>query len=127
MSEKYTNSPLFQTQLQWLQKSYVFREEAEIQEILAKYPFLLQLLIDAYSRIEAIFPNSQIFLEVAIHPEAVDNNPEMIDGNEELVVSICTNLSSREAIEALKKFYHIWWLQASKEAKGKISIGLECL
>lgn len=117
---------LLEFQLQLLETYYVVRD-AEVRQILRRHPSLVQLLLDTYSKITLHFPNSQVFLDTTIDPEMTDVNSEMLDDNEELVVYISTDLSSEEAIENLKKFYNTWWLKASREAKGKISVGLEFL
>lgn len=103
------------------------REETAVQQMLRRYPFLVPLLLDTRNRIEEHFPSSQVFLNVATDAEPANSASGRIDNTQELVISIATRLSAKEAIEVLEKFYDDWWLKASKEAKGKISIGLECL
>lgn len=127
--EKGTSATLlFESQFQWLRMHYVFREdEVKVKRILREYPFLIQLLVDTYSRIEAYFPGSQVFLDVAIDYEAVENHAELMNNNEELVISISALLPPARAVELLKKFYSNWWSKVSRDAKGKISIGLEFL
>ncbi len=123
MSKMYRNP----AQLRWLENHYVFRSDREVQHFLRHYPFLVQLLSDTYSKIEAHFPGSEVLLDVAVDYEATDDYTEVTDTNQELVASVATHLSPKEAIETLEKFYDDWWLKASKEARGKISIGLEFL
>ena len=116
---------LLEGQLQWLEYYYVFRNSAEVRHFLKEHPFLVQLLANIHINIELHFPDSQTFLDVAVDYEAIENHPSSTNNNKELVVSICTSLSPKEAIEALNEFYSKWWLEASTVAKGKISIGLE--
>src|SRR5713101_4305779 len=116
-----------ETQLQLLEWHYVFRNDAEVKHFLREYPFLAQLLLDTYRKIEAHFPDSQIFLEVATDYEAFDHISGAMNSDKELVASISTHLLPEEAIEALNEFYDDWWLKALEEAKGKISFGLEFL
>lgn len=119
---------LSEAQLQQIESSYVFRNTIEVRNTLREYPFLSQLLLDTRHRIEAHFTNSQVFLEVAIDYDALDQYSGLANNdNKELVVSISTSLPPQEALKKLKEFYNSWWSKASKETKGKISVGLEFL
>jgi len=127
-SEKNTLATLLsESQFQWLKKHYIFRNDTEIKDVLREHLFLAQLLLDTYSKIEAHFPDAQVFLDVVIDYEAFGPYPEAENNGKELVVSISTHFPPKEAIEALKNFYNQWWFTASKDAKDKISIGLEYL
>ena len=109
----------------WLENYYVFRNGAEVRHFLREHPFLIHLLANIHHYIELYFPDSQTFLDVAVDFEAIENDPSTMNGNKELVVSICTSLPPKEAIEALNEFFSKWWLEASSGARRKISIGLE--
>jgi hypothetical protein len=119
-------SLLAEIQLQQAERLYAFRNESEVRSTLREYSFLLQLLLDTYSKIEEHFPDSQVFVEVVIAYEAFEQYPG-IEHCKELVVSIATSLPPEEAMKTLKQFYDNWWLKASKEANGKVSVGLEFL
>lgn len=126
--EKSTSASLLaEAQLQQAERLYAFRDEAEVKSTLREYPFLIQLLLDTYSQIEEHFPDSQVFLEVVMDYEDMDYDGALMNNNKELTASISTTLSPEKAIDALTSFYNDWWLKASSEAKGKISIGLEFL
>ena len=114
-----------EAQLQLLQGYYVSRNDAEVKHFLREHPFLIQLLLDTYSKIEAHFPDSQVFLEIATDYGAFDHISGVLNSDKELVASISTHLPPEDAIEALNEFYHDWWLKALEDAKGKISFGLE--
>lgn len=114
-----------ETQLQLLERHYVFRNDTEVKHFLREYPFLAQLLLDTYSKIQAHFPDSQVFLEVATDYGAFDHTSHAMNNSKELVASISTHLHPEEAIEALHEFYDDWWLKVLEKAKGKISFGLE--
>jgi hypothetical protein len=125
-SENTTSASLLsESQIQQIERYYGFRDDTEVKHALREYPFLAQLLLDTHSKIAAHFPDSQTFLEVAIDYEASDQYPGMADNSKELVISISTSLPSQEAMKTLKEFYDSWWSKALKEAKGKISVGLE--
>jgi len=114
-----------EAQLQLLQEYYVSRNDAEVKHFLREHPFLTQLLLDAYSKIEAHFPDPQVFLEIATDYGAFDHISGVMNSDKELVASISTHLPPEDAIEALNEFYDDWWLKALEDAKGKISFGLE--
>src|SRR6266487_165222 len=116
-----------EAQLQLIIGHYVFRNDTEVTHLLRENPFLAELLLDTYSKIEMHFPDSQVFLEVATDYEASDYYPGVINNDKELVASITTHLSPEEAMDALNKFYDEWWLKALEKAKGKVSFSLEFL
>jgi hypothetical protein len=125
-SSKTTSAALLsEAQLQQIERNYTFRNDIEVKRVLREYPLLAQTLLDGYSKIEAHFPNSQVFLEVAIDYEASEQYLEASANNEELVISISTSLPPEEAMKTLKEFYNSWWSKVSRDAKEKISIGLE--
>ena len=128
LNEKSTSATFIsEAQLQLIMRHYVFRNDTEVKHLLRENPFLAQLLFDTYSKIEAHFPESQVFLEVATDYEAFDYYPGIINNDKELVASITTHLSPEEAMDALNKFYDKWWLKALEKAKGKVSFSLEFL
>lgn len=100
-----------------LQRQYQLRNSDEVFQFLQENPHLIELLLEAYSKIGHHFPGSPIFLEVAFDPEVGDRG--------ELVASIATKLKPKEAIEKLNQFDDDWWLDASDVSGGKLSIGLE--
>lgn len=105
------------TQLALLERQYTLRGRGEILQFLEKYPSLVELLLEAYSKIEQYFPRSEVFLEVAHDPEATDGD--------ELVASIGTTLKPREAVQRLNQFDDDWWLGASDASEGRFCIRLE--
>lgn len=118
---------LSETQLEEIERFYVFRNDSEVKHTLREYAFLTRLLLDTHNKIEAHFPGSQAFLEVAYDYEAFDQYPGLLDSPKELVVTISTSLSPEEAMKNFKKFYDSWWSIALKDTRGKISVGLEFL
>lgn len=120
----HSTAHLLGYQLQWIVSHYILRNETEVRCFLKEYPFLTQLLIDLYHYVGRHFPDSQILLAIAIDYEAEENHHILVN-NKEIVVSISTSLPSRDAMKRLNDLYSEWWLSASTEAKGKISIGLE--
>lgn len=97
---------------------YIYRNFLEITEFLKDNLFLTPLLLQANEKIREYFPLSELVLEVVVDRE--DTN-----GEEELVIFICTNLSPEEALDKLEALYRDWWLDVSFDFKEKISINLE--
>jgi len=127
-NEKGTSATFIsETQLQLLERLYSFRNNTEVRHFFREHPFLAQLLLGARSKIEAHFPDSQGFLEIATDYEAFNHISDAMNSDKEIVASISTHLLPEEAMEALNKFYDDWWLKALEAAKGKISFGLEFL
>jgi len=128
LNERYTSATFIsEAQLPLIMGYYVFRDDTEVKHLLRENPFLIQLLLDTYSKIEMHFPDSEVFLEVATDYDAFDYYPGIINNDKELVASSATHLSPDEAMDALDKFYDDWWLKALEEAKGKVSFSLEFL
>ena len=108
---------LSQGEIGWLERLYTFRERAKALWFLERYPFLISLLLEAYSKIGNYFPYPQVFLEVVTDPEAFDDY--------QLVVSIATNLDPDEAVDTLERLDEDWWLDALDRAQGKLCIDVE--
>lgn len=106
---------LLETNLEHL---YTFREPAEVIQFLENHRFLIPLLGEAHVQLKNYFgPSAQIFLEVVVDPEVEDDR--------ELVAFVHTDLSADEAFERLRQFDRDWWLDASVEAQGALSIHVE--
>src|SRR5579859_1514390 len=83
-SENNTSATLLsESQFQLLKNYYVFRNDTEIIHILRGYPFLAQLLLDTYSKIEAHFPDALVFLDVAVDYEDMDYDEALMNNSEE--------------------------------------------
>lgn len=126
--EKEATRFLFVGSLQWLEQWYSLRDRDETLQLLEKYPFLTLYLLEIHGQIVTYFPHAQIFLKAIIDPEGLDDS-EVVDGNENLVISIVIHMQAREAVERLKQFYKDWWLKAPGRGKikEKISFNLECV
>ena len=106
--------------IQALERQYVFKDRDEVIGFLEGHPFLVALLVEAYSKIERYFPEyPQVFLEVLTDPEVPDDI--------QLVASIKTALSPDKALERLDSFDREWWLQSMDRAKGELCVHVEFL
>jgi hypothetical protein len=103
-----------------LERLYTFRRRAEVSQFLEKHPFLVPLLLEAYSEFGNYFgPYPQVFLEVVTDPEAADDR--------QLFAFISTRLSPDEALDRLEQFDKSWWLSALDRAEGNLCIHVEFL
>jgi hypothetical protein len=112
----YTVPPNFS--IQALERQYVFKDRDQVFHYLENHPFLVPLLLEAYSKIDTFFPEyPQVLLEVVTDPEVPDDT--------QLVASIRVNLSPDEALERLDSFDRQWWLPSMDRAKGELCIHVE--
>lgn len=100
-----------------LEHIYKFRNCDAVRTFLMDEPSASVLLSEAYGRIRKYFPDSEIFMEVVTDPDS--------PGEKELVVSIATDLSPKEAIKRLDAFDEDWWLDASDRSTASICIKVE--
>lgn len=107
-------------EVQMLEELYVFRKRMEVLRFLDVHPFLVLLLLEAYTKIGKHFgPYPQVFLEVVSDPEATDDR--------KLFAFIGTRLSPDEALDSLERFDEEWWLGTLDEAQGELCIDIEFL
>jgi hypothetical protein len=105
-------------QLDLLQRLYTLRgKRTEILRFLECYPFLVPLLLETYIAIQHFFPYTLAFLEISNDPDEPDND--------QILVSIGTELSSDEAVEKLEAFDRQWWLEMLKWTQNRVCITLE--
>jgi len=110
----------YEFEIQLLEQVYTFRGHGEVSRFLERYPFLVPLLLEAYSKFWNYFgPHPRVFLEVVTDPEAPDDR--------ELFALVCTSLTPDEALDRLDQFDRDWWLDASYTAQGKLCIDVEFL
>lgn len=89
---------------------YDIRGADEYREFLKNNISLTPLLSEAYDKLQVHFPYSTIFAEVI---------------EDELVISIGTTLSPKEAKGKLYKFDEEWWLDVDVNLRSKICITVE--
>jgi len=103
--------------LRGLKQLYVLRREEEVYDFLINDYFLFSFLSEAYDKINNYFEeSSKVFLEVVTDPEIED---------EELLISIHTNLRPDEAFNRLSRLDKEWWLNTPTYARKKICIDLD--
>ena len=103
-----------------LERLYTFRRRAEVSRFLEKHPFLIPLLLEAYSKIEGCFGlYPQVCLEVV-------NDPE-VQGLVELFGYIVTRLSPEEAGKRIQRFDRDWFLNQLPHVQGLLNFDVEFL
>lgn len=103
-----------------IEKIYELTRKTEVVNFLTTYPFLTDLLLEAFGQVEKFFGlNPDVTLEVVQDLEATDER--------ELVASIHTSLPPDEALDRLDQLDDHWWLDAMTKAQGNFCINLEFL
>jgi len=92
----------------------------EVSLFLESHPFLVPLLLEAYSEIKSYFGlYPQVFLEVVSDPE--------VQGLVELFGYIVTRLTPEEAGKRLQGFDRTWFLNQLPRVKGLLNFDVEFL
>jgi len=100
------------------EKFFSFRNVTAVIRFLNEYPFLIDLLREAYTAIEQSFgPDPQIELEVVADPE--------VPGFVEMFGYIVTELTPEEAGERLQQFDRKWFLKQLPHVKGLLNFDVE--
>jgi hypothetical protein len=103
-----------------LERLYTFRRRAEVSRFIERHPFLVPVLVEAYSKIENYFgPYPQVFLEVV--------NDLEVQGLVELFGYIVTRLTPEEAGKRLRRFDQDWFLNQLPQIKGLLNFDVEFL
>ncbi len=102
---------------------WILRERGRVESYLDAYPFLASLMMAVRTKIQEYFGSVDIALEVCRDPDA--------PGAEQLfvLIRIPPDHQGPDGVEAaldrLRRFDDEWWLEASPEAQGRLSIHLE--
>ena len=96
---------------------YTLRRPNDGYDFLKKKPSVMDLISEAYERIQDYFPQGEIFMEVLADP----GSPM----EKELLISISTSLPPIDAIRKLDAFDDNWWLGASSSSPADICIKVE--
>jgi hypothetical protein len=110
----------FESEIRSLERLYTFRRGEEVSRFVERHPFLVPVLLEAYSKIENYFElHPQVFLEVVRDPE--------VQGLVELFGCIGTRLTPEEAGERLQRFDWDWFLNQLPQVKGLLNFDVEFL
>jgi len=110
----------YEFEIQLLERLYSFRKGVEVSRFIERHPFLVPVLVEAYSKIENYFGfYPQIFLEVV-------NDPE-VQGLVEVFGYIVTKLTPEEAGKQLQRFDQDWFLNQLPRVKGIVNFDVEFL
>lgn len=101
---------IFQSDIETLEKSYIFRDKTEVIEFINQYPFLLPVVLEAPVQISNYFPEQKLLLQVI-------NDPE-IPNYVHLVLSIIlTDLDPDEAMDREDELRKNWSRGLSHEIR----------
>jgi len=110
----------FEFETQSLERLYTFRNGVEVSWFIERHPFLIPVLLEAYSNIKNYFGlYPQVFLEVV--------NDLEVQGLVELFGYIVTRLSPEEAGKRLQRFDQGWFLNQLPHVKGLLNFDVEFL
>jgi len=87
-----------------------FAGSKSVREFLQNNTFLIPLVSEAYEKLQTHFPYSTIFMDVV---------------HDELVISVGTTLSPKEARKNLNAFDEEWWLDVCVNSHAKLCITVE--
>ena len=136
MDRRYTNPPIevariwqetgvstvrtYEFEIRSLEQLYTFRKHVEVSRFLERHPFLVPVLVEAYSKFGNYFgPYPRVSLEVVRDPE--------VQGLVELFGYIVTRLTPEEAGERLQGFDRGWFLNQLPRVKGLLNFDVEFL
>ncbi len=102
-----------------LQSLYSIKEFQVVDFFLNHYPFLVQILIEAYDALRKFFPEDKLRLEYRIDPEVSDD--------EKLLLYVETRAPVEETLEQLDEFEEEWWIDNLSRADNKLLIDVEFL
>jgi len=109
-----------ESEIRSLERLYTFRRHTEVSRFLEKHPFLVPVLVEAYSKFGNCFgPYPRVSLEVVKDPE--------VQGLVELFGYIVTRLTPEEAGKRLQRFDRDWFLDQLPHVKGLLNFDVEFL
>jgi hypothetical protein len=107
------------TDIEQLKGIYTFRQEKSVIKFIQKYPYLLDVLKEAYPQIKKYFPEEPLVLEVNFDREGAEYD--------QLFIHIQTEQEVKSARANLRSLDEQWWLDNTEAANHKICIHLEYL
>jgi len=99
-----------QSDIETLEKSYIFRDKIEVIEFINKYPFLLPVVLDAPVQISPYFPEQKLLLQVI-------NDPEIPNYFHLVLSIILTDLAPDEAMDREDELRKNWSRGLSHEIR----------
>ena len=101
-----------------LEKLYTYRRSSEVAEFLKVHPFLVPLLVEAYTQIGNCFGSqTDVVLEVVRDPE--------VRTAVEIFGYIISTLTPDEAGRRLQQFDRNWFLKQLSRTKGLLNFDVE--
>lgn len=111
ISESRDTPPLIsQSDIEYLEKLYIFRDQKEVIQFLEEYPFLLAVVLEAPNKICRYFPDQKLLLEVV-------HDPEIINYVHLVLSIILTDLDPDEAMDKEDELRQDWLRGLSHEVR----------
>ncbi|MFQ5795287.1 MAG: hypothetical protein ACE5JP_09590 [Candidatus Bipolaricaulia bacterium] len=108
----------FEAKVRRLERLFIFQDVMKVTGFIRKYPFLTDLLEEAYVEIQKHFgSNSEVFLELVADPE--------VQGLVELFGYIAIDLTPEEAGKRLQRFDHEWYFKQLPQVKGRLNFDVK--
>lgn len=99
---------------------FEIEDDVSLSVYLRRYPFLINLLLEAFPKLEAYFGlGTAITLRLVEEPDA--------SSEVELFAMVQTTLHPEDALRRLESFDQEWWLDASPRANCKLNFSVEYL
>ena len=107
-----------ESDIEALEKLYIFRDQTEVIEFIKKYPFLLPVVLEAPAEIRSYFPDQKLLLQVI-------NDPEIPNYIHLLLSILLTDLDPDEAMEREDELRKNWSRGLSHEVRERFYTILE--
>jgi hypothetical protein len=104
--------------LKYISENYLFRNKKQVFAFIQENPYLIDLLVDAYQKIQYFFSScTEVFLQIVGEPES--------SNDKQLIAWISLSLNPDEAIARLDQFDEEWWLDEMERAQDKLCFTIE--
>jgi len=104
--------------LEELSHYFVLRNRDAVVGFLESHPELIRPVLEAYTHIQAVFPDAQAFLDV-------DIDGDLLGQHQQLVVAIATDVDAHAAVTRLRTFDFDWWLTQPASKTGLLLFTVE--
>jgi hypothetical protein len=115
VTDNYTISPVIANIT--ANYNYILRREDRVEKFLGRYPFLIELIGEAYGEVRKVFKIETLYLEVYRDPDSSEYD--------QLQICIATQNDPVEANRQLDEFDGNWWFSNFQRSQRRLSIVLE--
>jgi hypothetical protein len=105
------------SEIQDLERLYIFRERERVLRFIEENSFLIPLLLEAHTEIHKYFPDAPLFLRIFNDMESYSED--------ELLLLIGSKYDPAKTYQKMKQLDDKWWLDAMDQSQTKLSIIVE--